>query len=81
MWISIVYVYIHKRARPGGLDLGVCSPRKNFEIRCSEIGSEVILGQKQSHSNYIARGVLDRIFGSSETSGPLSNGRALKMYS
>ena len=33
-------------ARLGGL--GACFPRKFLEIRCSEIASEVILGQKQS---------------------------------
>ena len=31
------------------LGLGACSPRKLLEIRCSEIASEAILGQKQSH--------------------------------
>ena len=38
---------LHKHIRLGGL--GACSPRKFFEIKCSEIASaEVILVQKQS---------------------------------
>ena len=32
-----------------------------FEIRCSEIVSEAILGQKQSRSSYMARGALHPI--------------------
>ena len=36
---------------------------KCLEIRCSEIASEAILGQKQSCSSYMARGVLHPIFG------------------
>ena len=43
-----------------------CSPRKVLEIRCSEITSEAILGQKQSRSSsvrYMACGVLYPIFG------------------
>ena len=32
------------------------------EIRCSEIASEAILGQKLSRSSYMARGVLHPIF-------------------
>ena len=35
-WVSDVYVCMHKHPRLG--DLGACSPRKFFEIRCSEIG-------------------------------------------
>ena len=42
---------------------GACSPRKFFEIGCSEISSEAILGQKQSRSSCMARGVLHPIFG------------------
>ena len=42
--------------------LRACSPRKCLEIRCSEIASGVILGQKQSRS-YIACGVLHPSFG------------------
>ena len=38
-------------------------PRKFWEIRCSEIASEAILGQKQSRSSYMARGVLHPIIG------------------
>ena len=39
-------------------------PRKVLKIRCSEIASEAIFGQKQSHSSsvcYMARGVLYQI--------------------
>ena len=32
------------------------------EIRCPEIASEAILGQKHSHTSYLARGVLHPIF-------------------
>ena len=39
-----------KDARLGGS--GGCSPRKFLEIRCSEIASGGIFGQKQSHSSY-----------------------------
>ena len=38
--------------------MGACSPRTFLEIRCSEIASEAILGQKQSCSSsirYMAR--------------------------
>ena len=31
--------------------MGACSPRKFLEIRCSEIASEAILGQKHSYNN------------------------------
>ena len=41
----------------GSLSLGMAMeftsrPRKVFEIRCSEIASGSIFGQKQSHSSY-----------------------------
>ena len=52
MWMS------DKHARLGGS--GGISPHK---IRCSEIASEAILGQKQSCSSHMARGVLYPIFG------------------
>ena len=42
--------------------LGACSPRKFLEIRCSEIASQAILGQKHSHTSYLTRGVLHPIF-------------------
>ena len=51
-----------KYARLGG-GLGACSPRKLLEIRCSEIASVAILGQKQGRSSYMAHGVLHPIFG------------------
>ena len=47
---------LHKLTRLGCL--GACSPRKVLEIRCSEIDSEVILGQKHSHTSYLASRVL-----------------------
>ena len=40
-------------------------PQEILEIRCSEIASEAILGQKQSCSSYMACGVLHPIFGCS----------------
>ena len=51
-----MYTYMPKHARLGGLGA-------SLEIRCSEIASEAILGQKQSRSSYMARGVLHPIFG------------------
>ena len=55
-WVCYVYMYL---CMHGYRDLGACSPRKFVEIRCSEISnSEAILGQKQSHSSYMARRVL-----------------------
>ena len=39
------------------------SPRNFLEIRCCEVASEAILGQKQSRSSYMAHGVLHPIFG------------------
>ena len=39
------------------------APPGFLEMRCSEIASEAILGQKQSRSSYMARGVLHPIFG------------------
>ena len=41
-----MYAYISK----GGS--GGCSPRKFLEIRCSEIASGAIFGQKQSRGSY-----------------------------
>ena len=58
-------VCMHKDARLGGL--GACSPRKILEIRCSEVASEAILGQKRSRSNYMDHEVLHPIFGYSRT--------------
>ena len=49
---------LQKHARLGVS--GACSPRK---FKCSEIASEAILGQKQSRSGYMARGVLHPNFG------------------
>ena len=48
---------LSKHARLGGS--GGMVPQEIF--RCSEIASEVILGQKQSRSSYMARGVLHPI--------------------
>ena len=41
--------------------MGACSPREFLDIRCYEIASEAILGQKQSCSSYMAHGVLHRL--------------------
>ena len=49
-----------KHARLGGV-WGHVPPSNFLEIRCSEIVSEAILGQKQSRSSYMARGVLHPI--------------------
>ena len=49
-----------KHARLG--ESGGMPPRNFLGIRCSEIASEAILGQKQSCSSYMARGVLHPIF-------------------
>ena len=57
--MSGVNVYTDKRARLEGS--GGMLP--HLEIRCSEIASEAILGHRQSHSSYTARGVLHPIFG------------------
>ena len=55
--MSDLYVCMHKHARLGGGGRGML-PQENFlEIRCSEIVSDDILGQKQSRSSYMARGV------------------------
>ena len=39
-----MYVYMHKHARVMGF--GGMLPKDIFEIRCSEIASDAILGQK-----------------------------------
>ena len=44
--MDIWFVCMHKHVRVGG-SVG-CPPRKFLEIRCSEIASEAILGQKQN---------------------------------
>ena len=60
--MSDVYVYMHKHASLG--KSGGMLPMKFLEIRCSEIAwGAVTLGQKQSHSSYMARKVLHPIFG------------------
>ena len=48
---------LHIHARVGGM-----LPKEILEIRCSEIASEAILGQKHSHTSYLTRGVLHPIF-------------------
>ena len=46
-----MYAYINKQAgKTRGS--GGCSPRKFLEIRCSEVASGAIFGQKQSRSSY-----------------------------
>ena len=42
---------------------GHAPPGNYFKIRCSEIASEAILGQKLSRSGYMALRVLHPIFG------------------
>ena len=49
--MSDVYVCMHKHAR-----LEECGGMFPQEIRCSDIASETILGQKQSHSSSMVRG-------------------------
>ena len=58
-----MHVCMHKHATLGGGVGGMPPPMKFLEIRCSEIAFEVILEQKQSHSSYMACGVLHPIFG------------------
>ena len=50
-----MYVYINKQAGKTRGGLGGCSPRKFLEIRCSEVASGAIFGQKQSRSSYYFR--------------------------
>ena len=52
MAVQCIYICIYKHARLGWS--GGMLPQDLFEIRCSEIASEAILGQKQSHSSYMA---------------------------
>ena len=59
--MSVVHLCKHKHVRIGGSG----SPRKFCEIRCFEIASEAILGQKQSRSIYMAHRVVLLIFGCS----------------
>ena len=59
------YIYGCMNMHARGVWPGACSPRKFLEIRCSEIASEAILGQKQSGSSYMARGAMHPIFGCS----------------
>ena len=64
----VIVVFSPCMASTSAKDLGACSPRKYFEIRCSEISeiaSEAILGQEQSRSSYryMARGELHLNFG------------------
>ena len=43
--------------------MGACSPKEFLDIRCSEIASEAIFGQKQSRSSYMAHRAFHPIFG------------------
>ena len=43
-----MYAYISKQAGKTRGGLGGCSPKKFLEIRCSEVASGGIFGQKQS---------------------------------
>ena len=56
-----MYACIIKDSRVVGS--GGMLPKEILEIRCSEIASEAILGQKQSCSMYIAHRVLHPGFG------------------
>ena len=47
-WMSDLYVCVQKHARLGG-SWGHALPGNFLEIRCSEITSEAILGQKQEY--------------------------------
>ena len=60
---ELLHIWMYEYARLGGS--GGMPPRKFLEIRCSEIASEAILGQKQSGSSYMARGAMHPIFGCS----------------
>ena len=44
-------------------DYGMLSQENFTEMRCSEIASEAILGQKQSRSSYMTHCILHSIFG------------------
>ena len=60
--------------------LGARSPRNFFEIKCSEIASEAILGHRQILSSYIARGALDSILLSTYALAiPVSREKVLKL--
>ena len=50
--MSDVYVCIYKQASMQDYGVWGCSPRKFLKIRCSEIASGVIFGQKKSLSSY-----------------------------
>ena len=60
-----MHVCMHARlgGGGGGGGWGHAPPGNFFKIGCSEIASEAILGQKQSRSSCVARGVLHPIFG------------------
>ena len=54
--MSNVYVCVYKQtSRQDKWGAGGCSPRKFLEIRCSEVASGAIFGQKQSRSSYYFR--------------------------
>ena len=56
-------LYVHMQPYKTRGAWGHAPPRKFLEIRRTEIASWAILGQKQSRSSYMARGVLHPIFG------------------
>ena len=47
-----IYVYISKQARKTREVWGDAPPGNFLKIRCSEVASGGIFGQKQSHSSY-----------------------------
>ena len=60
--MSVVYVYIPKHTRLGGL--GVCSPRKFFELDALRLLLRPFWDRSRAvYSSYIVRGVLHPIFG------------------
>ena len=51
-WTSNLYVCVGKHTKLGRGVWGMLLPRKFLEIRCSEIASGAVLGQKQSLAEY-----------------------------
>ena len=64
-WVSCVYVHIYKHAKNEGRSGGMLL--QALKIRCSEIASQTIVGQKQSHNSYMAYRILLPLFGCTYT--------------
>ena len=58
-----MYVCVHNYKHAKVVGSGGMLPQEIFEIKYSEIVSEVILGQKQIRSSYMARGYIHPILG------------------